>query len=112
MVAAHAGLEHGHALSQPWVYHHEGSQTNGVTVGRPITGRTSGRPYRHTPRGTTAGLQHHRRPFLYWDAERDMIRRLTGVNAEPTDSENQSGSGGSVFKRHRQKVRVGCAHSH
>ena len=39
MVPAHAGLEHGHALSQPWVYH-------------------------HTPRGTTAGLRHHPRPFL------------------------------------------------
>jgi hypothetical protein len=37
-VPAHAGLEHGHALSQPWVSHHEGSETSGVTVGRPITG--------------------------------------------------------------------------
>ena len=37
------------ALSQPLVSHHEGSQTNGVTVGRPITGRTSGRPIRTPP---------------------------------------------------------------
>ena len=49
MVPAHAGLEHGHALSQPWVSHHEGSETYGVTVGRPITGRTSGRPIRTPP---------------------------------------------------------------
>jgi hypothetical protein len=49
MVPAHAGLEHGHALSQPWVSHHEGNETYGVTVGRPITGRTSGRPIRTPP---------------------------------------------------------------
>jgi len=40
MVPAHAGLEHGHALSQPWVSHHEGSETYGVTVGRPRHHRT------------------------------------------------------------------------
>ena len=28
MVPAHAGLEHGHALSQPWVSHHEGTGTH------------------------------------------------------------------------------------
>src|SRR5450759_210326 len=49
MVPAHAGLEHGRALSQPWVSHHEGSETYGVTVPRPITGRTSGRPIRTPP---------------------------------------------------------------
>ena len=84
-----------------------------------VTGRIGTEPLVRTPipRGTSRptpnqGLELLQLSFLYWDAERDMIRRLTGVNAEPTDSENQSGSGGSVFKRHRQQVRVGCAHSH
>ena len=64
MVPAHAGLEHGHALSQPCT-HHEGSETYGVTVGRAITGRTSGRPIRTPPPaasplacGITLGRSH------------------------------------------------------
>ena len=59
---AHGASNMDTALSQPLVSHHEGSQTNGVTVGRPITGRTSGRPIRTPPpaapplaRGITVG---------------------------------------------------------
>lgn len=66
MVTAHAGLGRGHGLSQRWVSDHEGGETYGVTVGRPITGRTSARPTRTPPpRRTAAGLRHHPRPFLF-----------------------------------------------
>jgi len=44
------------AVVSTLVSHHEGSQTNDVAVGRPITGRTSGRPIRTPP------PRHHRWP--------------------------------------------------
>ena len=65
MVPAHAGLENGHALSQPWM--NSRCETYGVT----------GTPHHRThlrtastdtaPRGTTAGLLHHLKPFRHLD---------------------------------------------
>ena len=90
MVPAHAGPEHGHALSEPWVSHHEGSETYGVTVGRPVTGRTSGRPIRTPPPaapplacGITLGRWWHGEAGDCHSQDQDVVVEHGGAVAGP-----------------------------
>jgi hypothetical protein len=109
MVPAHAGLEHGHALSQPRVSHHEGSQTYGVTVGPPHHRKHLRTAYTDTaPRGTTAGLRHHPRPFGNRDGGRS--RDTTG-SAELRASVPLNG-GAETQVVWAPSLRGGCALPH
>jgi hypothetical protein len=49
MVPAHAGLERGRALSQPWVSHRQEVRHTASPLDAPSPGRTSGRPIRTPP---------------------------------------------------------------